>query len=328
MTEQMPQPKPKVIAVNAEGIPAYLKKLKQFVMWKLIWTGKRWDKIPFGTHDRPAKNSDPTTWCTFDEAIAAYKIGAYDGIGFCFSMEDGLAALDLDHAVAEDGTPKPWARELLSDFAGTFIEKSPGGGGYHIWTYGDPRKPDLNKRWSKPDTDEMEGVDSFDCSHHCYLTITGVYPDEAIPSDGILDCSAKLAEFRKRLLKPSSKNSEPTRGSQSSGSGDVDLDKLRDALRFVPGGTYDEWFKVGLSLKMQDAPFWIFDEWSQSQPGYQGREDCEQKWEKDLKPNGKRRLGSIFHTAKQNGWTPKVNYGRRKLDLPPYDELLRESGLV
>jgi putative DNA primase/helicase len=82
-----PKNKPAVLRVNPDGIPAALKVAARWVLWKLVWkankdgTGK-WDKVPMTTTGRGAKTNDPRTWSTFDDALAAYRTGRFDGIGF------------------------------------------------------------------------------------------------------------------------------------------------------------------------------------------------------------------------------------------------------
>src|SRR4029077_10425785 len=47
-------------------------------------------KIPLGNH------SDPATWSTFDEAVAALEQGKEQGLGYCF-LGGEIQALDVDH---------------------------------------------------------------------------------------------------------------------------------------------------------------------------------------------------------------------------------------
>ena len=80
--------KPAPILVNADKIPEALRSYKQWIVWKWVWNGKKWDKPPFkadGTGN--ASSTDPNTWTTFNVALAAYQAGDFDGIGFVRSEE-------------------------------------------------------------------------------------------------------------------------------------------------------------------------------------------------------------------------------------------------
>lgn len=62
-----------------------------------------------------AKNDDPSTWATLDEALAALDAGGDDGIGLQLLGLKCLAANDLDDVHdAETGALLPWAARLTS----------------------------------------------------------------------------------------------------------------------------------------------------------------------------------------------------------------------
>ena len=67
-----------------------------------------------------------------------YEAGGYDGVGVV--LTDGIAGVDLDHALDDDGVVAPWAHESLSKFANTYREKSPSGRGFRIFARGVPRR--------------------------------------------------------------------------------------------------------------------------------------------------------------------------------------------
>jgi len=88
--------RPTSLDVRADAIPAVLQSERRWVTWRYVWSERegragRWIKLPSG------KTNDPSTWTSFDKAIALYRIGRIDGIGFC--LGDGWAGLDLDHIV-------------------------------------------------------------------------------------------------------------------------------------------------------------------------------------------------------------------------------------
>jgi putative DNA primase/helicase len=105
---------------------------RRWVTWRYVWRegegGKpgKWDKPPFvAGEERGADSTDPSTWRTFEEAVAAYSRGFADGVGFV--LGDGWVGFDSDegagHAAALD----------------TYTETSPSGRGVHAIARG--RKP-------------------------------------------------------------------------------------------------------------------------------------------------------------------------------------------
>src|SRR5262245_10627634 len=92
-------PKPKALKVRPENIPAALKAVPQWVVWKYVWkTDKeKWDKPLFNARTRyRASSTDPKTWVTYDEAYAAYQRGGWDGIGIVLTETTGVVGIDLD----------------------------------------------------------------------------------------------------------------------------------------------------------------------------------------------------------------------------------------
>src|SRR5947209_8338125 len=87
-----------VLPVHPEGIPDELKARPQWVVWK----GKpkengKLDKLPYNPcTDRLASTTDLLTWAIFTEAMAAYKAGGYDGVGFVLCSADPFCGFDFD----------------------------------------------------------------------------------------------------------------------------------------------------------------------------------------------------------------------------------------
>src|SRR5262249_8014826 len=104
------QPKrPTALPVNAAGIPAEIRALAQYVLWKFVWDPskkKKWDKPPFSAlSGNLASSTDRQTWATLQQALAMLQKcpDIWDGIGLCMDdrdpREDGLIliGIDLDH---------------------------------------------------------------------------------------------------------------------------------------------------------------------------------------------------------------------------------------
>ena len=113
-----------------ENIPAELKALNQWVVWKGV-------KVPY---DPTASNSkasvtEPQTWGTFEQACVAYAEGGWLGIGFVFNGS-GIVGVDLDKCVV-DGKPSAEALAILEELEAGYIEISPSGSGLHAFGYGE-----------------------------------------------------------------------------------------------------------------------------------------------------------------------------------------------
>lgn len=122
-------------AVNFDAIPADLRSLDRWVVWKAVPRDGRMTKMPRAPANptRPASSTDPATWGTFDQARSAYEesAGNLDGIGFVFNG-DGIIGLDWDHVLnLETGEWTPAALEQITSL-GSYAELSPSGTGAHV----------------------------------------------------------------------------------------------------------------------------------------------------------------------------------------------------
>jgi hypothetical protein len=128
-------PKPKILT-NFEQIPNELKKLNQWVLFRLKWNEKsqKWTKVPYQVNGHPASIANPSQWTDFQTArIYLENLELCDGIGFVFTENDGYCGIDLDKCVdPATKTIQPWALEIIGEFKGTYIEFTPSGTGLHI----------------------------------------------------------------------------------------------------------------------------------------------------------------------------------------------------
>lgn len=111
-----------------ERIPHEMRSYPQWVVWKLEPRDNAKDtKVPYSPRTgHKASVTDPLTWGTFEEAVAAAATGQYSGIGFVLTHSDPYGFIDLDDThgdqVALDRQIKVF-REFNS-----YSEVSPGGG--------------------------------------------------------------------------------------------------------------------------------------------------------------------------------------------------------
>lgn len=114
-------PRPTPLPVRVAGIPDVLKAERRWVVWKYEWRDTAWTKTPYiaTSSQSKADSTDPATWCSFADALAAYEDGKCDGIGFV--LGDGWVGFDQD-----DDDNLQYPRMLQS-----YTERSPSGIGLH-----------------------------------------------------------------------------------------------------------------------------------------------------------------------------------------------------
>lgn len=129
------------------------------------------DKIPFNARTlKKASTTDSDTWSSFDEAVTAWKTGAFAGIGYVFSPNDPYAGIDLDGCIdRQSGAIAEWALALVKRFA-SYAEVSISGDGIHIILKGV-----LPTGWRKKGTFETYDQVRF-------FTMTGARLADAPPS--------------------------------------------------------------------------------------------------------------------------------------------------
>jgi hypothetical protein len=167
-------PKPTALPVLPENIPDELKAERRWVVWK--YTAKfdkktgalvKWDKPPRSARTGEVCDAtDPANLSRFEDALAKYQSGGYDGIGFVMHREEGyegpgLVGIDLDKCRdPETGELLPWALEIVNNLC-SYSELSPSETGVRIFVVGDIPVDGRNVR----------PVEVY--KHDHYLTVTG-----------------------------------------------------------------------------------------------------------------------------------------------------------
>ena len=79
-----------------------------------------------------------------------------------------------------------------------------------------------------------------------------------------------------------------------------EIDRVREALRFIPVGGHDERVRVAFMLKSElgEDGRDLWDEWR----GGRGDDESDAVW-RSADSSGPLKIGSLFHMAKQNGWS-------------------------
>jgi len=118
----------KYLSPKFDDIPAELKKQNRWILWK-------GEKIPFDAKNvqLKASSTDPKTWANYEQAVAVYDKGGFNGIGFVL-VGDGIVGIDLDKCVT-DGAPSDQAMNLMEQIGCQYIELSPSGTGLRAFGY-------------------------------------------------------------------------------------------------------------------------------------------------------------------------------------------------
>lgn len=140
-----------------------MREAKNWVLWKL--EGKtdsfKGTKMPYNPKNpyQKASTTDVKTWETFGYTFTAAQLHGMSGIGYVFTEDQGIIAIDIDNVISEDGVDEKAAR-VLEIFGGkTYIEKSHSGKGFHILCKGGmPRN-------------KLKGIEIYNSGR--YFAITG-----------------------------------------------------------------------------------------------------------------------------------------------------------
>ena len=116
---------------------------------------------------------------------------------------------------------------------------------------------------------------------------------------------------------------------------EASLDDIRDALRHIDAGDYEDWVRCGMAIKgsYPDDGLEVWDEWSQTSDKYKP-DEIVSKWTSFK--GGDISVGTLVYLALQGGWEPSFSSDEMRNDVMRYfismdqveDELdiLREGG--
>lgn len=205
-------------AILTENIPAELRMLPQWVLWKYELRDEKMTKVPYQAGGDKAMSNNPRTWTTFEKALAA--LPGFDGLGVMFG--NGLAGIDLDHHI-EGGKVSEYAQDIV-DRIGSYTELSPSGTGLHILFWGG--LPEGGRK------DDSKGIEMYSVGR--FFTITGKH-FMGTPVN-VKERSAEVAALHAETF-PEKKTQAQPKPSQPNDIDDITL--LEKARAANNGGKFD-----------------------------------------------------------------------------------------
>lgn len=150
------------MADNYDNIPSEMRAYNQWIVWKYEYRqGEKPTKVLYNVSTGfRASVTDPSTWVTYDQAVAYARSGnGYGGIGFVFTKQDPFCGVDLD--VKEGGQPSD-LQQFTFNKLNSYAETSPSGRGAHIIVKGEV---------PHGRNDQSLGIEIYDNGR--YFTMTG-----------------------------------------------------------------------------------------------------------------------------------------------------------
>lgn len=279
-----------------DNIPLFLRETPRWVLWAAVPRADgKITKVPKRRDGRNASSTDPSTWCAFEEARAAYERAPdrFSGVGLVLDGSDGLVGVDLDHCIEVnvlDGSRaySDMAFETAKALPG-YWEISPGGEGLRGFILAPGVVPP-----QKQVKDELGARECYSSGR--YLTVTGnVLWDTAVRAPDALKSWLSRWMGAQGQGAVTSPVTSPVVGDGSladfiadGAGGPVDgwtLERVRAEIapHLDPEGEYDQWLEAGAALHHQGggAEEW-FDLWESVYAGsskYTGPEYSRPKWD-------------------------------------------------
>jgi hypothetical protein len=190
--------------LNPDLIPQELRDLNQWVVWRLQMRKGKPTKVPFRARDPECKASstDPKSWASFDEAMAAFlRDESIDGIGFVFKPDGPYAGVDFDYCLDPGGAIAEWAQAKLERFKGGWAAISPSNNGIKVIVRGNlSGMRGTNRKGFGPGG--KGGIECYDRGR--FFTITSDVLDAertTIMGDHSAELQALRAELTRKLKK-------------------------------------------------------------------------------------------------------------------------------
>ena len=311
---------------NIDNIPADLKSLKCWLVWKIPeinpLTGK-FNKIPLCPRSgRPRKGkqggkADLANLGTWEEACGALKADErIAGVGIALLPGFNIVALDVDNCI-KDGKLREKV-EQISDY--TYCEISPSGKG-------------VRALWRGIAHDGKNHADGFELFHSTgFVTITGNQVENChtlyeargalLPTLGS-DLKAQLENYAcahgKSAMTDTPKETASSNAAVCEKVSSETITDLRSALRFMCSDDRERWQRMGHCLKtLGDVGRALFMEWSATSDKFNALADAK-TWE-SFKPVRTSWRG-VFSEAQRLGWVNPMSYAIQGSISGPWGDL-------
>lgn len=311
-----------MVSVNVAAIPEKLKEHNRWLLWD---SSSDTPRRPHWRGDFGISWSDSEDWHTFAEATAAATERESWGIGFVFTSDLDMYAIDIDGPYSDDGEPHDWfpGVDVFAD-ADAYLEWSPSGNGIHIPRVGEP--PEW---WSDCEVgpDVHQGVDVLE---NKFCTITGDIMDE---SGGDVDDTAPDSWFTQAYHRITGDLPNVETSTDRGNQPDAELteEQIEEALSHVDSNLhYSDWLRVGMAVYDWDSGATgkrVFENWSRSNPKWDaddGQPHIDDIWSGS--PNGQVSIGTLVHFAKQGGWDPPWQREWADVEVGAVEQLLEVAG--
>lgn len=239
-------------AMRPANIPDELKGLDRWVTFSLEERGGTASKVPYvGGSRQRAKSNDPTTWISFDSALAAAEATGRH-LGFAFTPDLPYTFLDFDGVLGANGAIKAYAA-IVIDTLDSYAEVSVSGHGVHVITRGKPpegfTKSGIQGR-----------VEVYPTSGGRFALLTGNTRPGLGNIDGVIvDCTEPLARFlpaAPAASRPTNTRPEGQNGAQETSLSDDEVSALIDLVRSArtPGQRHHVDLAMGGILARNGVP--------------------------------------------------------------------------
>lgn len=252
------------VKLDVSNIPAELKKLNRWILWKYSWVRTKWTKTPHsakGGFKIDATNFD--NGVDFVTAVQALKHAGrqFDGLGFMLGA--GIAGIDVDDCIDSEGNLDERGQRMSKAYMASYAEVSPSGHGFKVLVDigSDPKLAAIGK--STPELEIYGG--------RRYFTVTGAkllgHPKLIAPmAQAFTETAASIGVQPRTQLAPLYFN----RQQEILGWTIEQAYALLDALPWAYCDDYHTWIRGGMALHHE----------------FNGSEEAREIWEEYSSRNG------------------------------------------
>lgn len=330
-------------AVNIDGVHKTIQGIPRWVVWdplELHTEGEnkgKPTKRPLQTNGDPASTTDASTWCTFQEVIAAtqYRPGLVLN-NYSVSREErltgasGRVGIDADHCILPNGQVTEWGQRVLAmaTKVGALIETSVSGTGFHILCRGKAiktGKKNIDPALQEQGPNSKEKIEIYDHTSPRYFTITG-----QVLGNGDPDAAGEeLIDFIFDQFFADDELADHCKSFKFNGSAIertpvelIDLEEIKTLLAGTPADDNPEWIWMGYALKgaamaaRENQEFWdqkffeIWDTWSAKSEKYipevdlnglRIQSECARRWKRSDFLNSRSGISTVYRIAEKYG---------------------------